>query len=39
MRIPRKITPDGLTDAMVVVRYAATEMPPEVFTRRILPGV
>lgn len=30
MRIPQKITPDGLTDAVVVVRYAATETPPEV---------
>ncbi len=29
MRIPRKITPDGLTDALVMVRYPATDAPPE----------
>lgn len=29
MRIPRKITPDGLTDAVIAVRYTPTSIPPE----------
>lgn len=29
MRIPRKITPDGLTDAVVLVRYTSASIPPQ----------
>ena len=29
MRIPLKITPDGLTDAVVLVRYASASVPPQ----------
>ena len=35
MRIPRKITPDGLTDAVVVIAYEAAQIPLEKLEKQL----